>query len=102
MERGDKRVVGVNTLTGSIDTPLEILRISHEVELEQKRVLRARRDGRDQAAVDRALSGMVRVAGGTDNMVPAMIEAARAEATLGEICGALTELWGGYTETPRF
>jgi methylmalonyl-CoA mutase N-terminal domain/subunit len=102
MERGDKRVVGVNTLTGSIDTPLEILRISHEVELEQKRVLGARRDGRDQAAVDRALSGMVRVAGGTDNMVPAMIEAARAEATLGEICGALTELWGGYTETPRF
>jgi methylmalonyl-CoA mutase N-terminal domain/subunit len=45
---------------------------------------------------------MVRVAGSTENMVPAMIEAVRVEATLGEICGALTELWGGYTEAPQF
>ena len=102
MERGDKRVVGVNALTGSLDSPLEILRVSHEVEREQNRVLGERRATRDQQAVDAALARMVRVAGGTENMVPAMIDAVRAEATLGEICGALTELWGGYTEAPQF
>ncbi len=102
MERGDKRVVGVNTLTGSLDAPLEILRVSHEVEVVQNRVLGERRATRDQTAVDAALARMVRVAGGTENMVPAMIDAVRSEATLGEICGALTELWGGYTEAPQF
>jgi methylmalonyl-CoA mutase N-terminal domain/subunit len=102
MERGQKRMVGVNTLTGSVDSPLEILRVSHEVEREQNRALGERRAQRDQAAVDGALARMVRVAGSTENMVPAMIEAVRVEATLGEICGALTELWGGYTEAPQF
>jgi methylmalonyl-CoA mutase, N-terminal domain len=102
MERGQKRMVGVNTLTGSVDKPLEILRISHEVEREQNRVLGARRAARDEAAVDSALARMVEVARTDENMVPAMVEAARAEATLGEICGALTELWGGYTEAPQF
>jgi methylmalonyl-CoA mutase N-terminal domain/subunit len=102
LERGTKKVVGVNTLTGSIDAPLEILRVSHEVEREQNRALGERREGRDQEAVDAALARMVRVAGGSENMVPAMIDAVRAEATLGEICGALTDLWGGYTEAPQF
>jgi methylmalonyl-CoA mutase N-terminal domain/subunit len=102
MDRGDKRVVGVNTLTGSVDSPLEIMRISHEVEREQNRALGERRGQRDQAAVDGALARMVKVAESTGNMLPAMIEAARVEATLGEICGALTELWGGYTEAPQF
>jgi methylmalonyl-CoA mutase, N-terminal domain len=102
MERGGKRMVGVNTLTGGIDAPLEILRVSHEVEREQSRELQERRRRRDQAAVDASLARMVRVAEGSENMVPAMIEAVRAEATLGEICGALTQLWGGYTEAPQF
>ena len=102
MERGDKRMVGVNTLTGGIDEPLEILRISQEVEREQCRELGERRGGRDQVAVERSLARMVAVARTDDNLVPAMIDAARAEASLGEICGALTELWGGYTEAPRF
>ena len=36
------------------------------------------------------------------NMIPAMLDAVRAEATLGEICDALREEWGTYTEPPRF
>ncbi len=51
LEKGEKRIVGVNCHTASIDSPLEVLRISHEVELEQNRVLAARRSGRDEAAV---------------------------------------------------
>jgi methylmalonyl-CoA mutase, N-terminal domain len=36
------------------------------------------------------------------NMIPSMLDAARAEATLGEICGALRDEWGGYFEAPAF
>ncbi|MEU4541155.1 methylmalonyl-CoA mutase family protein [Streptosporangium sp. NPDC023825] len=102
LEKGEKRIVGVNCHTASIDEPLEILRVSHEVEREQNRVLAERRATRDQAAVDAALATMVQVARGEGNMIPAMLDAARAEATLGEICDALRDEWGVYTEPARF
>ncbi len=102
LEKGDKKIVGVNTLTSPDDAALEILRISHEVERAQNAVLGSRRTERDQAAVDAALKRLVDVARSDDNLVPPMLEAARAEATLGEICGALRGEWGAYTEPPRF
>jgi methylmalonyl-CoA mutase N-terminal domain/subunit len=102
LEKGDKKIVGVNCHTGSITRDLEILRISHEVEVEQKRALAQRRAGRDAAAVTAALARLVAVARGGGNMVPSMLDAARAEATLGEICGALRAEWGGYREPARF
>ncbi|MGH3682580.1 MAG: acyl-CoA mutase large subunit family protein [Natronosporangium sp.] len=102
LEKGDKRIVGVNCHTETITKELEILRISHEVEREQKRVLAQRRADRDQAAVDAALARMVQVARTDQNVVPAMLDAARAEATLGEICGALKAEWGSYREPARF
>jgi methylmalonyl-CoA mutase, N-terminal domain len=102
LEKGDKKIVGVNVHTGTVAKDVEILRISHEVEVEQRRVLAERRAGRDQAAVDAALKRMVEVARTSDNMVPAMLDAARAEATLGEICDALRDEWGVYREPARF
>jgi methylmalonyl-CoA mutase N-terminal domain/subunit len=102
LEKGEKKIVGVNVHTQSIDEPLEILRVSHEVEREQNRVLAGRRAERDQAAVDAALARMTEVARTQDNLIPAMLDAARAEATLGEICGALREQWGSYSEPARF
>jgi methylmalonyl-CoA mutase N-terminal domain/subunit len=54
LEKGDKKVVGVNTHTGSISHELEILRVSHEVEREQVRLLADRKAGRDRAAVEAA------------------------------------------------
>jgi methylmalonyl-CoA mutase N-terminal domain/subunit len=45
---------------------------------------------------------MVDAARGSDNMIPAMLDAARAEATLGEICDALRAEWGVYSEPARF
>jgi methylmalonyl-CoA mutase N-terminal domain/subunit len=102
LEKGDKRIVGVNCHTGTVTKELEILRISHEVELEQKRLLAARRAARDAAAVKTALDRMVEVARGDGNLVPAMLDAARAEATLGEICDALRAEWGVYREPARF
>src|SRR5216683_341592 len=102
LEKGEKKIVGVNTHTGTVAQPLEILRISAEVEREQVRTLAARRAARDQHAVDAALSALVAAARTDDNLVPPMLDAARAEATLGEICGALRTEWGAYTEPAAF
>jgi methylmalonyl-CoA mutase N-terminal domain/subunit len=102
LEKGDKRVVGVNTLTGDVGDELAILRVSHEVELAQREVVTARRASRDQEAVDAALDRMVAAAKADENTVPAMLDAARAEATLGEICNAFKPLWGEYREPARF
>ncbi len=104
LEKGDKKVVGVNTLTGTVqgEEPLEILRVSHEVEREQKTELAQRRQRRDDAAARAAVQRMVEVGRTEANMIPAMLDAVRAEATLGEICDALRAEWGSYTEQARF
>jgi methylmalonyl-CoA mutase, N-terminal domain len=102
LEKGDKKIVGVNCHTGTIARELEILRISHEVEIEQRRVLAERRASRDDDAVRDALARMVEVSRTKDNMIQAMLDAARAEATLGEICDALRAEWGSYREPARF
>ncbi|MGH3454149.1 MAG: acyl-CoA mutase large subunit family protein [Nocardioidaceae bacterium] len=102
LEKGDKKIVGVNGHHDSVSGDLEILRVSHEVEVEQVALLRQRRTGRDQSAVDAALSAMVEAARTSGNVIPSMLEAARHEATLGEICGALRTVWGDYREPARF
>jgi methylmalonyl-CoA mutase N-terminal domain/subunit len=102
LEKGDKKIVGVNCHTGTVARDLEILRISHEVEIEQRRVLAERRAARDADAVKAALARMVDVARTDENIIPAMLEAARVEATLGEICDALRGEWGTYREPARF
>ena len=99
VEDGRKKIVGVNTLTGGVGGDLEILRISGEVETDQNDLLARRRAARDQDEVDRRLADLVAAARGTDNVIPTMLAAARAEVTLGEICEALREVWGTYTET---
>jgi methylmalonyl-CoA mutase, N-terminal domain len=102
VEKGDKRIVGVNCYTDTVERPVEILRVSHEVEVEQVRELTERKARRDQAAVSAALADLVTAARSEVNMIPAMIAAACAEATLGEICGALRAEWGSYVEAPAF
>jgi methylmalonyl-CoA mutase N-terminal domain/subunit len=102
LEKGEKKIVGVNCYTDSVAQPLEILRISPEVEREQVRVLGGRRGQRDQQAVDAALAALVVAVRTDENLVPPMLDAARAEATLGEICGALRSEWGAYTEPAAF
>ena len=102
VEKGEKKVVGVNCHTGTVGLPVEILRVSHEVERDQVADLGRRRAGRDQAAVGSALAAMLAAARSGDNMIPPMLAAARAEATLGEICDALRQEWGVYSEAPAF
>ncbi len=102
LEAGDKRIVGVNVHTGTVAKDLEILRISHEVEIEQKRVLAGRKQSRDAAAVEVALKRLSDAARADGNLIPVILDACRAEATLGEICDALRAEWGTYREPARF
>ena len=96
LEKGDKKVVGVNCHTESVSHDLEILRVCHEVEVEQVRA--ARPSAGRLATTPRSRprwTQLVDVARTDANMIPAMLDAVRAEATLGEICDALREEWGG-------
>lgn len=102
LESGDKKIVGVNTLRESVTDELEIMRISHEIETEQNKVLAARRAERDDDLVTKSLTALVEASRGEVNLIEPMMEAVRAEATLGEICGALKDEWGVYTEPARF
>ena len=102
LEKGDKKVVGVNCLTDSVSHDLEILRVSHQVEVDQVADLTSRRAARDEGAVQAGLAAMLEAARGGVNMIPAMLDAVRAEATLGEICDALRAEWGVYREPARF
>jgi len=102
LEKGDKRVVGVNCYPDTVGQPVEILRVSHQVERDQAAELARRRAERDGEAVDRALAEVIAAARSTKNMIPPILAAAQAEATLGEICGALRDEWGTYSENPAF
>ena len=102
LEKGDKKVVGVNVHESSVAEDLEILRISHEVETEQRRVLDVRKKSRDENAVRSSLHRMLEASRTDENMLPSMLDAVRVEVTLGEICDVLRTEWGGYMEPPRF
>jgi methylmalonyl-CoA mutase N-terminal domain/subunit len=102
LETGAKRIVGVNCHTDSIGRDLEILRIGREVEHDQVRALVERRAARDGNEVQRLLRVLGETARGDGNLVEPMLAAVRVEATLGEICGVLREVWGGYTENAAF
>jgi len=102
LEKGDKHVVGVNVNQGEYGEPLEILRVSHDVEVAQRKRVIELRAARDNAAVQDALTRMVAAAQAGQNTVGPMLDAARAEATLGEICNAFKPLWGEYREAARF
>jgi methylmalonyl-CoA mutase N-terminal domain/subunit len=78
------------------------MRVSHEVEVEQVRDLEQRKRGRDDDAVRRALDALVASSRTDTNLIPAMLDAARVEATLGEICNVLRAEWGEYREPARF
>jgi methylmalonyl-CoA mutase N-terminal domain/subunit len=101
LEKGEKHQVGVTGHTETIEAPLEILRVSHEVEAAQVALLGQRKAQRDQTAVEQSLRALRAAADGEQNMIPVMLEAARCEATLGEICDVLREQWGEYTEPAR-
>jgi methylmalonyl-CoA mutase N-terminal domain/subunit len=102
LDAGDRKIVGVNAHTSTITEPLEILHISEQVEQVQNRALAERRSARDNRRVEAALAELKAIAAGTGNLIPPMLEAVRAEATVGEVCSVLREVFGGYREPAMF
>jgi methylmalonyl-CoA mutase N-terminal domain/subunit len=98
---GRHLMVGVNVATAGGDHELEILRIGPEVEEAQlKRLAQAKAD-RDGAAVDAALARVRTEAAEPDvNLMPVLIDAVSTQATVGEIVGALADVFGRYRENP--
>ncbi len=98
---GDRIIVGVNRHVNSDEAPLEILRVSEEVEAGQRSRLAMLRRDRDSARVEAALDALRDGAAGEANLMELLVDAARVRATLGEMVGAMKSVFGGYTEQPR-
>ena len=95
-------VVGVNDFTQEAEGPTPILKIAPGLEGKQRDRLAATRAARDGAAVEAALAELKRAAAGEGNLMPPIIEAARTQATEGEMIKAMQEVFGTYTESPVF
>jgi methylmalonyl-CoA mutase N-terminal domain/subunit len=103
VEAKQRIVVGVNRYELEDEAELELLRIDPALEQEQIERVRAVRGRRDSAAVEASLARLKEAAAREDeNLMPLLIEASRAYATLGEMCDALRETWGTWRETPVF
>jgi methylmalonyl-CoA mutase, N-terminal domain len=98
IERAERIVVGVNRFTDDelVTPPLQ--RIDPSLEREQVARIAALRSTRDAAAWSHALDRLEAVARGTENILPAVIDAVKAEATLGEISDRLRAVWGEHRE----
>jgi methylmalonyl-CoA mutase, N-terminal domain len=103
VEAKQRIVVGVNRYELEDEAGLELLRIDPALEQQQIERVQALRGRRDSAAVEASLARL-KEAGARDdeNLMPLLIEASRAYATLGEMCDALRETWGTWRETPVF
>ena len=101
VERGEKIIVGVNDYVME-EQPFPILYIDETVAQDQIARVSALKATRDGDAVHTALQNLKENARGTDNLMYPILEAARAYATLGEMCDALREVWGEYQEPPIF
>ena len=99
VERKEKVIVGVNDFVQA-DAPVEILYIDEraaDIQLGKLEALKKRRDG---DRVERSLEALRRTARTDANLMPPILDAVRAYATIGEMCDALREVWGEYEEVP--
>jgi methylmalonyl-CoA mutase N-terminal domain/subunit len=99
-ERKDKVTVGVNEFVQADDPPIRILYIDDSASDRQLARLETLKKRRDTDRVRRSLDALSAAARGTGNLMPAILDAVRAYATLGEMCDALREVWGEYEEVP--
>ena len=103
IDAGRRIVVGVNDYRDLDERPIELLHVDPALERKQVGRLQAVRGRRDGAAVEGELTALRAAAARPDvNLMPLLLDCARAHATEGEIVGALQEVWGRYTELPVF
>jgi methylmalonyl-CoA mutase N-terminal domain/subunit len=102
VEAKQRVVVGVNRYVLEDEAEIEILRIDPALEEKQIARVKALRDRRDSADVERTLARLKQGAERDENLMPLLVEASRAYVTMGEMCDALRETWGTWRETPVF
>lgn len=102
VDSGERVVVGLNRYRSESEERYEPLRVDPSIEVDQRERLRVLRGNRDQSAVDKALAELKAAAAGTDNVLYPMRVALKELATVGEVCGALREVWGVYTPQEFF
>jgi len=95
LNAGRRKIVGVNAYSAGNAAP-PILKIDHEVERRQVRSLKKLKRDRDSALVEKNLSRLRDVARGQENLMPAILEAVEAYATVGEVTNALKDVFGEY------
>jgi len=98
VERKQRIVVGVNSFVQDA-APVPVTTVDPRIEAEQVERLRAMRARRNAAAHAAALEGVEQAARGTDNVLPHVLTAVKAMATVGEIAGVLRRVWGEHVET---
>ena len=96
IEAKKRVIVGVNQFVTEAEPAFETMRVDPRLEEQQVERVRAFRASRAQDATERALSQLKRAAGGTQNMVPHIVSAVKARATLGEIANSLREVFGEH------
>jgi methylmalonyl-CoA mutase N-terminal domain/subunit len=96
IEKKERVIVGMNQFQESAAVPPPVLRVDESVEQRQVRKLADLRRQREGAAVHAALARLEAAARGTENLIPPILEAVRAYATIGEICGGLRRVFGEY------
>ncbi len=101
IETGERTIVGVNDFVTD-EAPIETLRIDPALEVKQCERLARTKAARDEGTVRRELGQLREAASSGKNTMPAMLAAARAYATLGEMMGVLREVFGEYVEEAMF
>jgi methylmalonyl-CoA mutase, N-terminal domain len=102
IDAGRRTVVGVNRYTEGDELATEILRIDPALEGKQIGRVQAARADRDEGVVAATLAAIKDAAGGQVNLMPLLIDAARAHVSEGEIVQTLQQVWGDYREQPVF
>ena len=103
IDANERTVVGVNDYIERDEAPIELLRIDPALEPKQVERLHGVRARRDGDAVERMLSRLKQDAAHTDrNLMPTLLECARAHVTEGEIIAALQEVFGSFQDTPIY
>ena len=100
VERREKAIVGVNDFVQEDEPPFEILYIDESAAETQLAKLERLRRSRDNDAVTRSLDRLRAAARRKDSLMPPILDAVRAYATVGEMCDALRDVWGEYEEVP--
>ncbi len=99
IEKGERIVVGMNKFEIEESTPKGLLRVDPAVGEMQKEKLDNLKAERDNDKVVNDLKALKKAASGEENLMPYIIEAVRAYATLGEICDVLREVFGEYQQS---